>query len=239
MVEEYEIERVERQKLFLQDQQQRKATIAPLAPSAAASFLSEKDNSIISEKSSLCAHFPPINNPIIKEPRAYDHDAINVMFGRKPDDPTPIFGTHALGGHPGTVKSKSPRKQRWSSDKKKKAKDDKTSVSFIESVQVRTAERQKNNANTNLTNKNKNKMNPNQVPLRQDTTNHPPFRQQTFVFDDNTNHKTPTFVPLRQDRQYEQEYDNPNLCAIPARQYEQEQEYDDPDLCASTARQYE
>ena len=53
MVEEYEIERVERQKLFLKDQQQRKATIAPLAPSAAASFLSEKDNSIISEKSSL------------------------------------------------------------------------------------------------------------------------------------------------------------------------------------------
>ena len=117
MVEEYEIERVERQKLFLKDQQQRKATIAPLAPSAAASFLSEKDNSIISEKSSLCAHFPPINNLMIEEPRVYDHDAINVMFGRKPDDPTPIFST----GHPGTVKSKSPRKNRWSADKKKKA----------------------------------------------------------------------------------------------------------------------
>ena len=58
MVEEYEIERVERQKLFLKDQQQRTATITPVAPSAAASFLRDEDNISISDKSSLHQHFP-------------------------------------------------------------------------------------------------------------------------------------------------------------------------------------
>ena len=58
MVEEYEIERVERQKVFLRDQQQRTATVAPVAPSVAVSFLQEQDDSKISEKSFLFQHFP-------------------------------------------------------------------------------------------------------------------------------------------------------------------------------------
>ena len=67
MIEEYEAERAERDKTFRQEQQQRKirvpspevadvTPVVPVARSTTASFLRETDNSIISERSSLCEH---------------------------------------------------------------------------------------------------------------------------------------------------------------------------------------